>query len=421
MEVQTVSNAIRVPKLSKDVEIFQFDENTYLIQQHKYGFNLRLTEFAKNLVNMVDGRRTLQMIQNQYHKQHKVYIELGTIDKFFYENLAPYGIIESDEKSIEKNDATYLFFRKTLIPTKYVERVSHLFSFLFDVKVFFTSFFLLLFTLSLFLSFELGWALFDQYDYSINWFYILLILLTSLFFHELGHVTACRKFDVKHGDIGFAFYIFFPVLYADVSNAWKLPRLKRIIIDLAGIYMELWGCFVLFLGYIFTKNAFFIFALLLILFNTYKNINPFLRYDGYWAFSDLIQVPNLRTISTQKASAFFKNVFQRDFNALKQLNKISIILILYGTLSWAFIFLLLLFLLFSNYNLITQFPMKIIHFLMNIGFDFQLIFLKLKAINVKEIILPLIFYFFLGRLLSRFIKSILSNKKYRFKSILNSV
>ena len=47
---------------------------------------------------------------------------------------------------------------------------------------------------------------------------LLVFMLASSFFHELGHASACKYFGVCHGGIGFGLYLNFPVLYTDVTE-----------------------------------------------------------------------------------------------------------------------------------------------------------------------------------------------------------
>ena len=51
---------------------------------------------------------------------------------------------------------------------------------------------------------------------------LLIFMLVSSFFHELGHASACKYCGVKHGSIGLGLYLNFPVLYTDVTEIWKL-------------------------------------------------------------------------------------------------------------------------------------------------------------------------------------------------------
>jgi putative peptide zinc metalloprotease protein len=65
------------------------------------------------------------------------------------------------------------------------------------------------------------------------------IIYTTMLIHELGHIAACRKFGIDHGEIGFGFYSIFPVVYANVTEIWTLDKHKRTIANLSGIYLEL--------------------------------------------------------------------------------------------------------------------------------------------------------------------------------------
>ena len=58
--------------------------------------------------------------------------------------------------------------------------------------------------------------------------------------HEFGHGLSCKAFGGEVHEMGFLFLCFSPALYCNVSDAWTLPnKWKRIIISVAGIYVEL--------------------------------------------------------------------------------------------------------------------------------------------------------------------------------------
>lgn len=61
---------------------------------------------------------------------------------------------------------------------------------------------------------------------------LLFFFILSSLFHELGHASACRYFDISHGGIGLGLYINIPVFYTDVSSVWKLPRKKDVLLML---------------------------------------------------------------------------------------------------------------------------------------------------------------------------------------------
>ena len=64
------------------------------------------------------------------------------------------------------------------------------------------------------------------------------IFIFGALFHEFGHMSYLTRNKIHVGDIGFAFYYTTPVFYSDVSNAWEMPRKKRQILDIGGIYFQ---------------------------------------------------------------------------------------------------------------------------------------------------------------------------------------
>ncbi|MEZ0611334.1 hypothetical protein ACAW74_22675 [Fibrella sp. WM1] len=132
------------------------------------------------------------------------------------------------------------------------------------------------------------------------WLVVAYVIYFTVFMcHELGHASATRRFGLDPGDIGFGFYLIFPVFYADVSVIWALDRTRRIVVNLGGIYFQLLlnGLFVA-VAYAFPATYLFLSPIIILnsLVMLYS-LNPFLRYDGYWIYSDLFNLPNLRTQS----------------------------------------------------------------------------------------------------------------------------
>ena len=71
----------------------------------------------------------------------------------------------------------------------------------------------------------------------------LFIFLAGLV-HEFGHSAALMSYNGKPGRIGIAVYFIMPVLFSNVSSAWKLKRSQRTLIDLGGMYLQ--GVFLVF-------------------------------------------------------------------------------------------------------------------------------------------------------------------------------
>lgn len=117
--------------------------------------------------------------------------------------------------------------------------------------------------------------------------------------HELSHATACRRFGGEVRDCGVAFFFLAPAPYVDVTSCWRFPsKWERIAVALAGMYVELIvaiGAAIIWLlfGDPVTRqicaNIISLATFTTLLFNA----NPLMRYDGYYALSDLLDWPNL--------------------------------------------------------------------------------------------------------------------------------
>jgi putative peptide zinc metalloprotease protein len=115
----------------------------------------------------------------------------------------------------------------------------------------------------------------------------------SLLLHELGHASACVRYGAQPSDIGFAIYMIFPAFYSDVTDAWKLKRLQRLIIDLGGIFFQLVVGAVYVVCYTLTQWTALKIAILMIASSCLLYLNPIFKFDGYWALSDALRVTNL--------------------------------------------------------------------------------------------------------------------------------
>lgn len=124
------------------------------------------------------------------------------------------------------------------------------------------------------------------------------IVIKSL--HELGHAYLAHRYGCHVPAIGVAFMAFTPMLYTDVTDAWKLAsRRQRLMIDLAGIMVELAiGMLALFLWSFLPdgalRSAVFVAATVSWFMSLLVNLSPLMRFDGYFILSDFLGIPNLQ-------------------------------------------------------------------------------------------------------------------------------
>ena len=133
---------------------------------------------------------------------------------------------------------------------------------------------------------------------------VALILIKSC--HELGHAFTATRFGCRVPSMGVCFLVMFPVLYTDVTDAWRLrDRRERLMIGGAGVAVELAiACFATFLWSFLPDGVFrslaFSLATVGWVLSLAINLNPLMRFDGYYLFSDALGIDNLQS----RANAF---------------------------------------------------------------------------------------------------------------------
>ena len=148
------------------------------------------------------------------------------------------------------------------------------------------------------------WESFQQtflYFFSVEG---LLLFAVAIFIakviHELGHAYTAKRYGVRVPTMGIALLVLWPVLYTDTSEAWKLSdRRQRLAIAAAGMAAELALASFATLLWNFLPDgplraAVFMIATTSWVITLFVNLNPFLRFDGYYLLSDFLEVQNLQ-------------------------------------------------------------------------------------------------------------------------------
>lgn len=118
--------------------------------------------------------------------------------------------------------------------------------------------------------------------------------------HELGHALTCLYYGCRVPSMGVAFMLGTPVLYTDTSDSWRLSNHnQRLAIVFAGVAAEaIVGAFALLCWPLLpdgvARHICFSLATATIATSLMVNLNPLMRFDGYFALSDYLRVPNLQ-------------------------------------------------------------------------------------------------------------------------------
>lgn len=153
-----------------------------------------------------------------------------------------------------------------------------------------------------------------EYLFFFNWHNLLYLWVTiaiTKLVHEFSHAYVAKSFGLRVPRMGIAILIFFPCLYCDTTDAWRLAgRKQRILIAAAGIMAEAVVAISAAYVWYFTNPgivnslAFYLMAVSLVS-TVIFNGNPLLRFDGYFILMDYLRIPNLAT----KSATYLKHLF----------------------------------------------------------------------------------------------------------------
>lgn len=296
----------------------------YILTEPDNNAHFRLSQEGYAFVCMLDGRRTIQNIwetcqengDEESLSQGEVIALLGRLHTSNLLQLDMPADTENllrrrQEKRLKKLSSTlssFLFLRIPLwTPDAFFTRHQRAGSLLFRPAGFICWLFLLvLASRALLLNSEIFIleARETLNPSNLPWFYGVIVLAKIV--HECGHAFACKYFTAKDGltgdvhSMGIMLMLFAPIPYIDVSSSVQIrSKWRRAAIGLAGVYSELFLAFLALLLWantaegtslhLLARNCVIITSVTTLLFN----INPLLRFDGYFVLSDLLGMPNL--------------------------------------------------------------------------------------------------------------------------------
>ena len=310
-----------IPYLRQDLEIFRGNSREdgspawllYDAVRNKY-FTLGLTAFR--LIKNWRGGEDIQNFEKKINTQgiETTGDEIKSFVGFLQQNnliIQPQGqgvpYLMQQKNSLKKSWImnlihSYLFFKIPLFtPDEWLGRTLHKVKFLGSKKIrniiYILGFIGLFFVIQQFENFTKTFLYFFSFK-GLMIYFVTLVFVKCL--HELGHAYIAKYHGCRVSAIGIAFLVFFPFLYTDTTDAWRLRNHKdRLLINFAGILTELhlaliatfvWG--ILPEGGL--KSAAFFIATTSWISSIAINVSPFMRFDGYYVFSDWLKAENLQ-------------------------------------------------------------------------------------------------------------------------------
>lgn len=254
-----------------------------------------------DLMRLLDGERTVDEAIDALLELKSDALPKERLQRLVRESLIPKGILvyaHQDPRRVavsKQPKLAFLYIKLPIIKSYIVNPIARRLGFLYRREPLILGALLFIAT-----HFYVYAYLIHEYDVNFNQMdaigILTLMLLSTIgtFFHEFGHASAAAYYGCRRMTIGWGLYLIYTVLWTNVSEAWKLPRRQRAIIDIGGVYFESFFLFLMLFLFLYTKNPIFLFAFIFIDLAIATTFNPFLRMDGYWLMSDLFGIVNLR-------------------------------------------------------------------------------------------------------------------------------
>ena len=313
----------------------------YILQDHQSGQFHRLSPIANLMLCLMDGRRTVREIWEAAARRapddpptqddtiqllaqlHSADLLQGELPPDFDEMAE--RAVRSDRRRLMQQLRNPVAVRIPLFdPDRFLQATLPLVRPLFSVAGFLLWLALVgvALTLAVLHWSELTADLSDRVLATENVALILCVYPVIKSLHELGHAYATRVWGGEVHEIGVMLLVFVPILYVDASaSAAFREKRRRIIVGAAGILVEtalaaaatiVWLHAAPGLGRSIAFNVMLVGGVSTILFNG----NPLLRFDGYYIFSDLIEVPNLGS----RASRYVAYLIQKRLFGIEDLD-----------------------------------------------------------------------------------------------------
>lgn len=203
---------------------------------------------------------------------------------------------------------------------------------------------------------------------NIGWVYVCTVFVKLL--HEFGHASVVKRYGGEVHTLGVMFMLLVPLPYVDATASWSFrKKSRRVLVGAAGMLTEffiasvaliLWAN----LGGGIAKSLAYNVLIMASVSTVLFNINPLMRFDGYYMLTDLLDMPNLQQRSVQHLRYLLERYafFKRDAEPVAETWAERVIYAVYGLASSIYrIFLFTGFIVaISQHYLILSFVMGVL-------------------------------------------------------------
>ena len=188
------------------------------------------------------------------------------------------------------------------------------------------------------------------------------LLLGMGFIHESAHGLTCKHYGGEVHNMGLMFLYLTPCFFVDVTESWvSATKIQRLATIIAGIWIEMVLCGVAMVVWTNTQPSVFVhdlaYKVILItgLAVIFLNLNPLLKLDGYYFWTEVIGIPDLKERSTRFVSAWFQNsVLRLPVEVIAVPRRRAPLFIAYAVASGAYSYLMLFAVVRFSYNVTSK-------------------------------------------------------------------
>lgn len=152
----------------------------------------------------------------------------------------------------------------------------------------------------------------------INIFCMLFIYPVLKALHEIGHGLTLKHFGGESKECGIIFLVLMPLPYINTSSSYLFSdKYQRVLVGLSGMLVELLLAMIAWIAWCYSDNVGIVSDILfdIAFIGSFSalvfNLNPLMKFDGYYVLSDVLSIVNLNNRSRQLVgSLFIKHVLK---------------------------------------------------------------------------------------------------------------